>query len=415
MDVVVEAVGTGDEPLEKGCKATPHQEIGVTLGNTDRGRAKRGTLAKPATKPQPDGQRMAKKKTRKRDPNKTTRNRMVKAIKEERRKLLPQVFIDTGFDDEASLNATIGSKHDEFFDLKHDLVPSHETFATQWMKGLKEEAKKTDGSCRQMWEYFNTSDSFKKYLLLFLKGSYLKHYEELSKERPEVADAAIWIGQKNASYGLLVTPRFVGGQWENDKSEIRAFNKPYWTIGHVMKTGLVVPGRNKRFTFSDIDQYLLFFTDTLVRNSGSPYEIQVADHYTDFVKAQANPETVPLLIPEFRYAGLAAKHEHRLDFMIINPYTMDKVGIELSPWSTHGELKKIGNLSQKKINEMAKANFEKEMRKLRKYFKEHNVTCLIYTDDMLKDSKKLFDNEIVPLLIPEDSLIKIDFQMMEFL
>jgi hypothetical protein len=69
----------------------------------------------------------------------------------------------------------------------------------------------------------------------------------------------LWIGQEHANYGLAVTPRFANGEWENDKSEIRAFNHGYWTIGHVMETGLIIPGRDKIFRFNDVDQYLLFF------------------------------------------------------------------------------------------------------------------------------------------------------------
>jgi hypothetical protein len=36
---------------------------------------------------------------------------------------------------------------------------------------------------------------------------------------------------QNASYGSFVTPRFVKGQWENDKSEIRKFPQDYWSVG----------------------------------------------------------------------------------------------------------------------------------------------------------------------------------------
>jgi len=88
----------------------------------------------------------------------------------------------------------------------------------------------------------------------------------------------LWIGQTNANYGLLVSPRFKNSKWENDESEIRAFKQGYWTIGHVMETGLVIPNKNKTFTFSDVDQFLLFFSDTLVRNSGSQYEYELAEH-----------------------------------------------------------------------------------------------------------------------------------------
>lgn len=246
-----------------------------------------------------------------------------------------------------------------------------------------------------------------------MRRSYLTHYDELSKNRPTVEEAEIWIGQQNANYGLLVSPRFKDGKWENDKSEIRAFNKIYWTIGHVMETGLVIPNKDKVFKFSDIEQYLLFFQDTLVRNSGSSYEYEIAGYYCDYVREQTNPELVPLLIPEFRYAGLSKKHVYRLDFMVINPYTLSKVGYELSPWSSHGYLAKINGLSQTEINKIASDNFAKEMRKHRAYFKEHNVVCLIYPDESLTDIKKLFDDEIKPYLKPEQLQYQLSFDLME--
>jgi hypothetical protein len=349
----------------------------------------------------------------KRDPNITARNRIIAAIKLQLRDHLDDVLKDTGVNTEASLNATIGSKNDEFFDLKHDVIPNHEAFVMKWLEGLKNASIQSGGSSLQMWSWLNTYPSFKKYLLLFLKRSFLKRYDELSKNRPDVSDSILWLGQQNANYGLLVTPRFVNGQWENDRSEIRAFPRPYFTIGHMLETGLVIPGQKKQFKFSDIDQYLLFFSHTLVRASGSPYELKVAEHYSEFVTSQAEPENVPLLIPEYRYGGLTKMHEYRLDFLVINPYTLDKIGFELSPWSTHGYLRKIRGLTQTKINDMAKDNFEKEMSKHRLFFKKRNIYCLIYTDKMLKDTKKLFDEEIAPVLMPEDTQTKIDFRIME--
>lgn len=348
----------------------------------------------------------------KRDPDKTARNRIVEAIKQKLRVILPQVLEETGFDNEASLNATIGSKHDSFFDLKHDVVESHDAFIQHWLQGFKEAARH-QGSCREMMRFLRRSNAFKEYLLLFLKRSYLKHYDELAKLRPYVTDAIIWIGQENANYGLAVTPRFAGGQWENDKSEIRAFRHGYWTIGHIMETGLMIPGKNRRFEFGDVDQYLLFFTDTLVRNSGSPHEYGIAELYADFVRAHPDPLSVPLLIPEYRYGGLATHHKYRLDFLVINPFTMDRIGFELSPWSTHGYLRKIGGLTQAKVNEMAKDNFETEMEKHRNFFKKRNIFVLIYTDKALRDKRSLFDNDIAPLLQPEKPTSFVSFQIME--
>jgi len=350
----------------------------------------------------------------KRDPNKTARNRIIETYKGRLRELLPEVLAETGERDEKSLNATLGSKNDEFFDLKNDVVHSQDQFVNRWLAGLKKAAQARDGaSVVWLWDALKKHKKFREYTLLFLERSYLKHFDELSKNRPLVEAAEVWIGQEHANYGLLVSPRFRNDQWENDKSEIRAFKQPYWSIGHVMETGLVIPGKDKIFRFSDIDQYLLFFQDTLVRNSGSPYEYNVAGHYCDFVKKSPQPEKVPLLIPEFRYAGLMKKHIYRLDLLIINPYTLDKTGFELSPWSTHGYLKKIGGLTQTAINKMAADNFAKEMKKHRAFFQEHDIVCLIFPDDQLKDTQVLFDKNMVPLLKPEEPKIQLSFQIME--
>jgi len=350
----------------------------------------------------------------KRDPNKTARNRIIEAIKLKLRQLLPTVLSEVGLESEQSLNAKIGSKNDKFFDLKHDVIYSQEEFVSRWIEGLKISALKDDVHAHvRLWLDLKRHKTFREYTVLFLKRSYLKHFDELSKNRPSVEDAAIWIGQNNAHYGLLVSPRFKNGEWENDKSEIRVFSKAYWTIGHVMATGLVIPGKNRTLKFSDIDQYLLFFQDTLVRNSGSKHEYEIAGHYCDYVRKQEDPELVPLLIPEFRYAGLQKMHRYRLDFLAINPYTLDKIGFELSPWSTHGYLSKIAGLTQKEINEMAADNFAREMRKHRAYFKQHKVFCLILADDVLKNTEKLFRKEIKPYLKPERTQVQLSFQIME--
>lgn len=350
----------------------------------------------------------------KRDPEKSARNRIIAKIKDDLRALLPTVLRETGASSELSLNAKIGSKNDEFLDLKNEVVHSQDEFVNRWLKGLKAAANTYDADAYN-WILGNIKNSaaFKKYLILFLKRSYLKRFEEFSKNRPKQAESELWIGQENANYGLFVTPRFNGQNWENDKSEIRKFKYPYWTIGHVLETGLVVPWKNKRFKFNDLDQYLLFFTDTLVRNSGSGYEYSIAELYADFVQNSDSPSGVPLLIPEFRYRGLEKKHKYRLDFLIINPFTLNRYGIELSPWSTHGYLSKTKGKTQKQINAQAQANFEKEVKKVRDYFKTHGVYTLVYTDEQLADCVTLFERDIVPLLKPEKPATQLSFEVME--
>lgn len=350
----------------------------------------------------------------KRDPNKTARNRIIQSIKEELREILPAVINETGVASEASLNAIIGSKTDDFFDLKTEVILSDNEFTIKWLSGLKQAI---DAGAGTSYEWIDKqakgSESFKKYLLLFLKRSYLRHFEELSKNRPSEDDSVIWIGQQHANYGLLVTPRFRNEQWENDRSEIRAFKHGYWTVGHVLATGLVIPGQNEKIEFNDVEQFLTFFKNVLVRNSGSNYEYEIADYYCDFVRNAEDPLSVPLMIPEFRYRGLDAKHMYRLDFMITNPFILNRVGFELSPWSTHGYLHKIKGLTQKKINKMAADNFSMEMRKHRAYFTRHNVYTLIYPDDELADCRKLFDKDIAPHLTPERTGTQLSFIIME--
>jgi len=352
----------------------------------------------------------------KRDPAKTARNKKIESMKQELRAMLPQVLAHTGLADERSLNATIGGKAAEFIDLHHEVILSPEQYVTLYLKGFKA-AMTPDGALfpnahRRNYEMFKTSKAAQRYFMLFLKRSYLKHMDELSRVRPQLEESAIWIGQKNAEYGLFVTPRFVTGEWENDRSEIRHFPALYWTIGHVLRSGLCVPGDPDRITFASVDDYLTFFKNTLVRASGSVYERGIAKRYVEFVKAAPNPEQVPLLIPELRYGGLAAKHQYRLDFCIIDPFTMRKIGFELSPWSSHGYLAKIGGLTQAQINKMAQDNFEKEMKKHRDFFHERGIFALIYTDEMLADLDATFE-QMKQFLSPVDEVVQLDFHLME--
>ncbi len=349
----------------------------------------------------------------KRDPNKTARNRLIKGLTKDLLDLLPIVLKETGEPSQASLNAILGSKNDDFFDLKHDVVHSQDQFVNQWLTGLKLAAEKQGGAVQWIWQMLKRHANFRKYTLLFLKRSYLLHFEELSRNRPDLDTVELWIGQKNANYGLLVTPRFAQGQWENDKSEIRATKFLYFTVGHVLATGLVIPGKNKRVVFHDLEQYLTFFQDTLVRASGSQYEYELAELYCEYVRGHERPSDVPLLIPEFRYDGLAIKHIYRLDFLTIDPYTFNKVGFELSPWSTHGYLSKTKELNQTQINAMAADNFSKEMRKHRSFFKKHEIMSLIFTDDELQNAKGIFEEFLLPCLQPETPKTQLSFQIME--
>lgn len=361
----------------------------------------------------------------KRDPNKTARNKRDAEITGELKALWPTVSADTNIADQQSFNALIGGKAATFIDLKNAVIKSTDEYISLYLAGFKKARDKngwtaggTSFNADTLDKNFATltkSKAVKKYFLLFLQRSFLRHYDELVRERPSATDAEVWIGQNNSDYGILITPRYKNGEWENDQSEIRHFPKLYWTIGHVLTSGLVVQEDSKPLTFEAVDDYLQFFMKVLVRPSGSKYERDIAKRYCDYVKVQDRPEDVPLLIPELRYNGKDKKHKYRMDFCIIDPVTLRKVGIELSPWSTHGLLKGTAAKTQKQINEEALANFEKEAAKMRDYFQKHRITTLIYTDARLAEIEVVFE-EIAVYLRGDNEVSQLEFDLIsEFL
>jgi len=348
----------------------------------------------------------------KRDPRKTARNKMISAMQTDLREILPKVLEEADFDDESSLNATIGHKTNFVIDLKNEVINSPEHYVLLWTEGFKQILDEgSDPSFNWLFRQVKKSRALKKYLDTFLRRSYLKHYDELYKKRPQVEEAKIWIGQNHADYGLLVSPRFAKGQWENDQSEIRHFPHRYWSLGHVLATGLVVPGKKAALSFPSVDDYLTFFEHMLVRGTASPHQKAIAALYGDFVRASDDPESIPLLIPEFRYEGREVKHKYRLDFCVIDPDTMDKVGFELSPWSTHGRLSTTGK-TQKQINEEAKTNFEKEMAKHKSFFRKHGIYALIYTDADLASPEDIFA-DIQTYLEPRVQAKQLSFHLVQ--
>jgi hypothetical protein len=332
-------------------------------------------------------------------------------------KLLPEVLRKTRFNSQNSLHGKIGGKFAQYIDIQNEVINSPEHFISLWLQGYEDNIRKRGDFAEQStaWETYmllRRHKVFRDYLFIFLKRVYLRNYQALSKRRPRIEEAEIWIGQENASYGILVTPRFVNRRWENDKSEIRHFKKQYWSIGHILETGFVIPDDNDKMTFKDISEYLKFFRNVLVRNSGSDYEMEIAKMYCNYVRNHERPENIPLLIPEYRYDGLHRKHKYRLDFTIIEPIELNKIGFELSPWSSHGYLKKTKSMTQAEINQLASDNFEREMRKHKDYFKKHGIFALIYTDSDLNDIKLIF-NDMIKYMEPKTAGKQLQFHILE--
>lgn len=355
----------------------------------------------------------------KRDPAKTALNKKIDLMTAELEQLAPKVLEVLGHDSVVSLHGRIGGKNAEFIDIKNAVILSPEHYVTLWIEGFLEAIVHrrqfmTDDHYVALLRAVQTVPEVEQYVLTFLRRTYLRNHQALSRVRPTDQEAEVWLGHDRAMYGLLVTPRFVKGDWENDKSEIRHFPKNYFTIGHLLETGLVVPAAKDPMTFANVNDYLVFFEHSMVRGTGSPHEAQIAKRYVEHVRAAKDPQSVPLLLHEFRYGGRAKPHEHRLDFTIIDPFTLKKIGFELSPWSTHGYLKGTKGLTQKAINEAAQANFESEMKKLKDFFRKHAVYALIYTDEDLKNYDAIF-GEMRKYLEPTTAPRQLELQAIDAL
>ena len=327
--------------------------------------------------------------------------------------LLPGVLKETGIRSVDSLHGIYGGKFVEYMNTRTDVIRSQDEFISQYLHGLDEKSQYSASAKRNL-DLLRKSPLLKEYLYIFLARVYYRQSEALGRIRPDNnREAVVWFGQEKHNYGIFITPRFnhTTNQWENDGSEIKFFPKLYWTIGHVLHTGLKVPNYNGSISFFTIDQYLEFFLNSLVRASGSQYERDFAELYCDYVKSSDNPEDIPLLIPEYRYNGIEKKHKYRLDFTLINPYSLQRFGFELSPWSTHGMLVGTNKLTQKEINQKAQDNFEKEMTKHKEFFREHSIFTRIYTDKDLESINNIFSTDVIPLLESKDFFHSPDFDI----
>lgn len=352
----------------------------------------------------------------KRDKRKTIRNKKIQDYKYKLKELAPEILEDTGFKTVFALHGFLGGKNKYILNLETGTYFSEEYFISEWLKGLEECSQNLNliGDYMGLKDKIKNNAKFRKYTLLFLKKMFLTHYEAYTRNKPPFDKAFYWFGLNKSDYGLFVTPRFKLQEWENDKSEIRESDFEYWTIGHILQTGFVLPNTNKKMTFHNLDALLSFYSNVLVRSTGSKYQIEIADYYCDYVKNSENCKEILFLFPELRFLGKAIKHKYRLDFAIINEVEQKRIGFEISPWSSHGQLSGIKNKTQKEVNEEASFNYYKDNHKSIEYFTEYNITCLTFSGDDLTNTKDLFDKYIKPCLkIESNNNSAIDYKILQ--
>lgn len=298
-----------------------------------------------------------------------------------------------------SMHAIIGSKNNTFVDSIRTQFLDPNDFIQQWVKGMLDQYgnkkyNRADGTeHKYIIIHLLKNEFFREYAFTFLERNFYRNLKPRTRYKPDDILWELWIGSGNFILGILMTPVFRAGKWTNDVSEIRRTTYKYWTIGHVMSTGIVDPEETEKIIFRTHEDLFTFYRSILKKLSNSSYEKDIFDRYIGYLKKSKDINEEPLLIPEIRYAGLEKKHKYRLDFTILNSHTQECIGFELSPSSSHMSVKGIkSGKTQTEMNAGLCENWNKEMDKRNSYYSDFGITTVTFTDDNLKNMDKVFSN-----------------------
>lgn len=299
-----------------------------------------------------------------------------------------------------SFHAQMGSRNNLYIDSIRTKFIDYEDFIAQWLCGLLKNVERQidegtfgkgryKGADYYLIQYLKDL-SIREYVFTFLTRNFYRNFKERVRSKPNENLWSLWFGNGNLVWGLVIEPVLRDGCWTNDKSEMRRASYNYWTIGHVISTGLIDPTSDSPIKFSSPEDFLGFYKSVIVRTSNSQYEKEVAYRYIEYLKKSDNLVQEPLLIPEFRYAGKEVKHIYRLDYTILNPYVMKTTGFEISPASTHISLKRTKDKTQKSLNFELSQQWSKEMTKRNSYFGKYGISTVTFTDTDLENIKHCF-------------------------
>lgn len=294
-----------------------------------------------------------------------------------------------------SLHNTIGSKNNIFVDSVRTEFFSPKDFIAHWYHGLcNQYGDKIYKGAQGKYQYIIIEmlrfPICKEYIELFLERTFYRTIKEKTRYKPNESLWEVWFGSNPLIWGIMLSPVFRNGKWTNDVSEIRRAKYEYWTISHIMQTGIVVPGDPNPHIFPDLQSFINMYRQVIKRLAKSPYEKEIMEFYFAYLENSSAPLETPLLIPEFRFGKDELAHKYRLDFTILNAYTRELIGFEISPQSTHMQIKGITNKTQAEMNADIKSKWEKEMDKRNEYFRQYGITTITFTDDKLTDLSACF-------------------------
>lgn len=300
------------------------------------------------------------------------------------------------------MHAHIGRNNNIFVDSVRMQFHSPDHFIARWLNGLTYQVHQKRDAIARRRRYSNKKGTeqiipemlqdplLKEYIYLFLERNFYRNFQARVRAKPDDSLWQIWFGAGNLVWGLLISPALRFGEWTNDKSQMRRETYAYWTVEHVLETGLIAPATAHPVSFSSVDAFLNFYETVLARVSNSEYEKVISKRYIEYVRSQKDPAKIPLLIPELRYAGKETEHRYRLDFCVLNAYTMGMTGFEISPASSHMSIAGITSKTQKELNEELSKKWSKESDKRNAYFKEYGITTITFADAELKNLDACF-------------------------
>lgn len=297
------------------------------------------------------------------------------------------------------LHGRIGNRNTTFVDSVRLQFSDPYDFLTRWVQGLVDEVTSIEESQKLKYNghvYQNTSAHelirlvqdplIRDYMFNFLVRNFYREFVPRTRAKPNEILWQLWFGDNNKLiWGLVIAPAYRDNGWTNDRSEVRRADYSYWTVGHVLKTGLVDPTSRKTITWSNPEQFIDFYRSVLKRLSNPTYEQGIADRYIKYLQKSPNIHDEPFLIPELRYAGLERVHKYRLDFAVLNSHVMKSTGFELSPSSTHQSVSGIRDKTQQEINQELAQQWDKEMTKRNEYFSNFEIPIVTFTDNNLQD------------------------------
>lgn len=299
-----------------------------------------------------------------------------------------------------SFHAHIGRNNNTFVDSVRTRFTGPQDFIARWIVGLHNalDALRASGRRRYSSGLFSEEivlrclgdEILREYTFHFLERNFYRNFRERTRNKPDDALWSVWFGAGNLSWGLIIAPARRNDEWTNDKSQMRRESYTYWTLGHVLSTGLYDPASECPIKFKTTEDFTTFYRSVLKRASNSQYEQAICDRYLNYIGRSASPLDEPLLVPEFRYAGKDKHHQFRLDFTILNGHTFDFTGFELSPSSTHIRVQKSPEKTQVQLNAELSIAWEHETQKRNAYFQTYGISVVTFADKALKDIDACF-------------------------